>query len=314
MKHLSLLFTFLFLFESGLQAEERIHYTGKELADPQFHHGRLSPAIGIHNIQVMRANREYPSEANGNGWTYNHQPMLAYWNGTFYLHYLSNPIDEHVPPSRTLLITSTNGYDWSNPTVLFPTYPVPDGFTKEGYAPAKNLEAVMHQRSGFYISKEGVLLALGNYGIALDRKDDPNDGNGIGRVVRRIHADGSFGPIHFIYYNHQFHEKNTEYPYFERSKDKAFVKACRELLANPRQRMSWVEEADRNDPIIPLNKPYKAYCDYTLPDGRIVALWKHALTSISNNGGNHWDEPIERAEGFVNSNAKIWGLSFYKKG
>lgn len=307
MKHLSLLFTFLFLFESGLQAEERIHYTGKELADPQFHHGRLSPAIGIHNIQVMRANREYPSEANGNGWTYNHQPMLAYWNGTFYLHYLSNPIDEHVPPSRTLLITSTNGYDWSNPTVLFPTYPVPDGFTKEGYAPAKNLEAVMHQRSGFYISKEGVLLALGNYGIVLDRKDDPNDGNGIGRVVRRIHADGSFGPIHFIYYNHQFHEKNTEYPYFERSKDKAFVKACRELLANPRQRMSWVEEADRNDPIIPLNKPYKAYCDYTLPDGRIVALWKHALTSISNNGGNHWDEPIERAEGFVNSNAKIWG-------
>ena len=71
--------------------------------------------------------------------------------------------------------------------------------------------------------------------------------------------------------------------------------------------MGWVEEADRNDPLIPLNKPYKAYCDYTLPDGRLVALWKHALTSISTDGGLTWKEPVERAPGFVNSNAKIWG-------
>lgn len=59
--------------------------------------------------------------------------------------------------------------------------------------------------------------------------------------------------------------------------------------------------------LIPLHKPYKAYCDYTLPDGRLVALWKHALTSISSDGGKTWSEPVERAPGFVNSNAKIWG-------
>ena len=48
--------------------------------------------------------------------------------------------------------------------------------------------------------------------------------------------------------------------------------------------MQWVEEADREDPIIPLKKGYKAFNCYTLPDGRIVSLWKHALTSISEDG------------------------------
>ena len=71
--------------------------------------------------------------------------------------------------------------------------------------------------------------------------------------------------------------------------------------------MQWVEEADRNDPLIPLHKGYKAYCDYTLPNGDIVALWKHALTSVSKDGGLTWHQPVERAKGFVNSNAKIWG-------
>ncbi|EKC59543.1 hypothetical protein LEA_13305, partial [human gut metagenome] len=76
--------------------------------------------------------------------------------------------------------------------------------------------------------------------------------------------------------------------------------------ANPRYRMQWVEEADRGDKLIPLNNGYKAYCDYTLPDGRIVSLWKHALTSLSLDGGNTYTT-TNRALGFVNSNAKIWG-------
>ena len=63
-------------------------------------------------------------------------------------------------------------------------------------------------------------------------------------------------------------------------------------MDNPRYRMQWVEEADRNDPLIPLHKEYKAYCDYTLPDGRLVSLWKHALTSISEDGGNTWAQPV----------------------
>lgn len=287
---------------------DRIHYVGTELANPNAHDGELSPVVGVHNIQVLRANREHPDESNGNGWTYNHQPMLAYWNGQFYMHYLSDPVGEHIPPSQTFLVTSKDGYHWTNPTILFPPYKVPDGYTKPGRTDyAKNLMAIMHQRVGFYVSKEGRLIAMGNYGVALDKKDDPNDGNGIGRVVREIRKDGSFGPIYFIYYNHAFNERNTDYPYFKRAKDKGFVKACQEILDNPRYRMQWVEEADRGDSIIPLNKEYKAYNDYTLPDGRLVCLWKHALTSISMDGGYTWAQPVLRAKEFVNSNAKIWG-------
>lgn len=289
-------------------AQDRIHYTGTELANPAYHDGQLSPVVGVHNIQIMRANREFPDSSNGNGWTYNHQPMLAYWNGQFYYQYLCDPVDEHVPPSHTVLMTSKDGYHWTNPQIVFPEYKVPDGYTKAGRQDvAKNLIAIMHQRVGFYVSKSGKLITMGNYGVAMDKKDDPNDGNGIGRVVREIKKDGTYGPIYFIYYNHGFNEKNTAFPYFKRSKDKAFVKACQEILDNPLYRMQWVEEADRNDPIIPLNKEYKAFNYYTLPDGKIACLWKHALTSISEDEGNNWAEPVLRAKGFVNSNAKIWG-------
>lgn len=289
-------------------AQNKIHYTGSELANPAYHDGQLSPVVGVHNIQIMRANREFPDSSNGNGWTYNHQPMLAYWNGQFYYQYLCDPVDEHVPPSHTVLMTSKDGYHWTNPQIVFPEYKVPDGYTKAGRQDvAKNLIAIMHQRVGFYVSKSGKLITMGNYGVAMDKKDDPNDGNGIGRVVREIKKDGTYGPIYFIYYNHGFNEKNTAFPYFKRSKDKAFVKACQEILDNPLYRMQWVEEADRNDPIIPLNKEYKAFNYYTLPDGKIACLWKHALTSISEDGGNNWAEPVLRAKGFVNSNAKIWG-------
>ena len=290
-------------------AEDLIHYTGDKLSNPNRHDGGLSPVVGVHNLQTMRANRRYDLyHQNENGWTYNHQPMMAYWNGKFYMHYLSNPVDEHVGAGRTLLQTSDDGYNWTAPEVLFPVYPVPDGFTKDGVdGVAKNLDAVMHQRVGFYVSKSGRLLAIGNYGIALHPKDDPNDGNGIGRVVREILPDGTFGPIYFIYYNHDFNEKNTIYPNFRKSKDKGFREACQEILDNPLYRMQMVEEADRNDPMLPLKNPYKAFCWYTLPNGDIASLWKHALTSVSKDGGNTWYEPVNRAKGFVNSNAKIWG-------
>ena len=79
------------------------------------------------------------------------------------------------------------------------------------------------------------------------------------------------------------------------------------MLSNPRILMGWVEEADRGDALLPLKEPYRAYNDYTLPDGRLVGLWKHALTSISADGGRTWSRPVNRARGFVNSNAKIWG-------
>ena len=296
-----------------LHAYDRIHYTGTTLSNPERHDGGLSPVVGVHNIQILRANREHSTRAGNDGWTYNHQPMMAYWNNQFYVHYLCDPSDEHIPPSRTMLQTSKDGYTWTEPTILFPEVPVPEGFQKpDRLERAHNLIAIMHQRVGWYVSKSGQLWAIGNYGVAFDRKDDPNDGNGMGRVIREVKKDGTFGPIYFIYLNGNY-ERNVKsgtyksaFPFYTKA-PKDINKACEEILASPRYRMQWVEEADRNDPLIPLHKEYKAYCDYTLPDGRLASLWKHALTSISDDGGNTWAQPVERAKGFVNSNAKIWG-------
>ncbi len=296
------------LSASGAYAQDTVRYTGNTLSNVDYHHGQLSPAIGVHSIEVLRANREHPEMAEGSGWTYNHAPMLAYWNNKFYLEYLSDKTGESVPPGQTLLATSADGYNWSKPVVLFPPYKIPDGTTKEGHpGVAHNLYAVMHQRMGFFTSKKKRLLSLGFYGICLDDHDDPNDGKGIGRVVREILPDGNFGPIYFVHYNPKWNAKNTSYPFYTSSKDKGFIEACNELMANPLMMMQWVEETDRKDPLIPLKKEYKAFNFYHLPDGRVVGLWKYALTSISNDGGKTWPENAVRAPGFVNSNAKIWG-------
>ena len=72
-------------------------------------------------------------------------------------------------------------------------------------------------------------------------------------------------------------KKNTDFPYFKKSKDREFVKACQEILDNPLYMTQWVEEADREDPILLLKKGYKAFNCYTLPDGRIASLWNMRL-------------------------------------
>ena len=131
---------------TSASAQDRIHYTGTELSNPTYHDGQLSPVVGVHNIQLVRANREHPDVSNGGGWTYNHQPMLAYWNGQFYYQYLADPSDEHIPPSQTFLMTSKDGYNWTNPEIVFPPYKVPDGYTKTSRPgmQAKDLIAIMH--------------------------------------------------------------------------------------------------------------------------------------------------------------------------
>ncbi|MEZ2337345.1 MULTISPECIES: six-hairpin glycosidase [unclassified Mucilaginibacter] len=298
-----------FISMAGIaKAQDIVHYSGNTVANVDYHHGQLTPVIGVHSKQIFRANRKHPELADGYGFTYNHAPMLAYWNNTFYVEYLSDKVGESVPPGQTLLITSKDGETWSKPTVVFPQYKIPDGTTKEGYpGVAKDLYSVMHQRMGYYTSKSKRLLVLGFYGICLDGHDDPNDGLGIGRVVREVLPNGKFGPIYFIHYNPKWNEKNTSFPFYKTSKDKGFVQACDELMANPLMMMQWVEETNKKDPLIPLHKDYKAFNFYHLPDGRVVGLWKYALTAISTDNGKTWPTNASRAPRFVNANAKIWG-------
>jgi len=292
----------------SLQAQDTLRYSGAEKVNVDYHDGRLPMALGVHNLQVMRADRSHPDKENGRNWTYNHAPMLAYWNNTFYLEYLSNLVGEHVPPGQTLLLTSADGKKWSEPVVVFPPYKVPDGTKKPDLDNvAKDLYSVMHQRMGFYTSKKGRLFALAYYGISFFPKDGPNDGDGIGRVIREILPEGKFGPIHFIRYNHGFSAKNSQYPFYKTSKDKGFVEACNEILNNDLVVQQWAEESDKDDPLIKLKGEYKAFSYYYLPDARVVGLWKNGLTSISKDQGKTWEYAPLRAPKLVNSNAKIWG-------
>ncbi len=299
---------FLLVGTNSLVAQDTVRYTGNTLVNIDYHHGQLRMVKGVHNVQVLRANRAHPEMAEGFGWTYNHAPMIAYWNNQFFVEYLSDSIGESVPPGHTLLLSSKDGATWTKPAEIFPVYMIPDGTRKEGHeGVAKNLPAVMHQRMGFYVSSKKRLLVLGYYGICLEEHDDPNDGNGIGRVVREMGTDGKPGPIYFIHYNRNWNEKNTHFPFYTSSKDKGFVEACNELLSKPLMVNQWVEESDRNDPLITMKKDVKALSFYHLPDGRAVALWKNALTSMSSDEGKTWLYNPTRAPKFVNSNAKIWG-------
>ena len=97
----SVLTILLIINYSLLIAQDTVRYTGTTLSNVDYHHGQLSPAIGIHNIQTMRANRADKNTTTS--WTYNHAPMLAYWNNTFYLEYLSNPVGEHIAPGTNII-------------------------------------------------------------------------------------------------------------------------------------------------------------------------------------------------------------------
>lgn len=276
---------------------EPVRYIGGVSIDLAPHDGRLRPPVGVANYQVMRANRSHPEMADGFGWTYNHAPMIAYWNDTFYLEYLSNPQDEHIAPGQTLLATSRDGRNWSAPEVVFPPYeppkgtPMPKGY--RGY--------MMHQRMGFYVAPDGRLLVLGFYGHA----EDPFGKGGIGRVVREAYRDGGYGPIYFIRYTShaEWNEKNTSYPLYNRSADAGFVEACQALLADKLMTLQWQDEdCTRGD----FYSEVEALSYYHRQDGNIVALWKWSLAALSTDGGGTFSKPVKLPT-ITMDGAKQWG-------
>jgi len=305
-------------------ASEPVKYVGERQPDKRFYDGGLPHAVGVHHFQVLRANRGHPSEDGEIGWTYNHQPFLAYWNGRFYLQYLSNLFQEHTPPGRTLLTTSENGRDWATPMVVFPEYALPEIKTEDSVIPA-GTKAVMHQRMGFYVAPNGRLLTLAFYGYCATPRNSPNAGNGLGRVVREIRKDGGFGPIYFIRYNRHagFNESNTSYPYYKTSRDEGFVKACDALLSDKLVTLQWWEE-DRGkdgffalDPGAAENAAYfsasittskgagKALCYYHRPDGVVVGLWKNQYSALSADNGQSWTK-IALSKTLWTCGAKVW--------
>ncbi|MCC5804690.1 MAG: hypothetical protein JJU00_00050 [Opitutales bacterium] len=253
--------------------------------------GGLRWAVGTHNIQTYRANRTTPTHADGLNHTYLHAANLAYWNGRFYLHYLSAPVSEHETPTDTSVMTSEDGVHWDDPRLIFPAMTLPDGS-----------QTLTHQRMGFYVAPDGRLLSLAFHGEA----PSPNNGEGIGRVVREIYEDGSFGPIYFIRYNsHPGWDpaKAAEYPFYKDSPDEGFVAACDALLEDKLTTAQWWEEDRSEDGFYTVSG--RALSWFRQPEGRVVGIWKGAQISYTDDEGQSWERP-GAAPGFWRNGSKYW--------
>ncbi len=293
-------------------AKEPVRYVGEDHTDKRLYDGGLRHAVGVHAYQVYRANREAPPEGGNVGWTYSHAPMLAYWKDRFYLQYLSDLKEEHVPPGRTLLMTSKDGRHWTAPRVIFPVYSLPEVRYGDWHVPA-GTPATMHQRMGFYVAPDGRLLTLAFYSYSPTPRIGPNRGHGLGRVVREIHEDGTFGPIYFIRYNRHagWDETNTGYPFFKKSPDAGFVAACEALLADKLMTLQWWEDDRSDDGFYPIDHEQatafepKALSWYHRPDGVVVGLWKRGVVSLSADEGRSWT-PLVEAKTLWTNGAKVW--------
>jgi len=253
--------------------------------------GGLRPVVGVHNLQVYRANRTAPAHADGLTDTYLHAPMLAYWKGRYWLQYLSGPVSEHQSPCASSLMSSTDGLGWDAPRIVFPSLPLPDG-----------KHTLAHQRMGFYVAPDGRLLTVG----FLGREPSPNDGTGFGRVVREVRADGSFGPIHVLREN--VHSSipgfKLPYPSYRDASDAGFVTACEALLADHLMTVQWWEEEQLDETNFYRFRG-KAASLVTRPDGSVLGIWKNRIVGVTRDRGESWQRR-SFAENVPSNGSKYW--------
>jgi hypothetical protein len=252
----------------------------------------------------LRANRTHPPDVNHRGYTYNHQPMLAWWNNRFYLEYLGAHHNECDDGTEAFLTSSEDGIRWGAPVVLFPSIE---------YESWKR--TIAHHRMGFFVAPSGRLLAMSFYGIPRGQYRLPNDGFGLGRAVREIYRDGSLGPIYFLrYMPHRGFTEETNarwYPSYRKSLDKGFVEACEALLANKLVTLQWWEEDRSEDGFYSLKgsseyTTLKALSYYHRKDGAVVGLWKFRWAALTFDEGRSWTPPVKLAS-FLYEGAKVWG-------
>ena len=289
--------------------EAPIRCHNREKADIRFQDGGLPYVVGTKNYQAVRADRSSAEEAYT--WTYNHAPMIAYWKGKFWIEYISNPVGEHIPPSRTMVTHSDDGKKWSVPQIIFPPLTVS---AKPYCGPGRNLvmestiSCVMHQRMGFFVSSADRLLAVGFYGISPDPEIAPNNGYGIGRVIREIYEDGTFSDIYYIRknrYSGYEADENLYFPWYQECSDKGFSEACEELLGNRIIRQQWWEEERFDEAFFSLHEG-KAISCYTLPDGHVMGVCKNSMAGIADREGKTWDG-LKVCPTLETSTGKVWG-------
>lgn len=285
--------------------EEPIRYIGQpKIVDQHYHDGQLRPAIGVCSYQAFRANRTHATGEDGSKNRYNHSPMLAYWNDTFYLCHIASEYKEHGVPTQTYLSSSKNGKDWKKPRLIFPAIE---------YQPGKLTIAT--QRMSFYVAPNGRLLVTTFLGIPGGKSAGPNTGNGIGRFVREIYKDNSLSPIFILRYmpHAGYTEENTSQwaPAYKKSSDPGFLNACESLLSNTLMTEQWWEDDRSTDGFYRLDDSVpgfecKGMCFYHRKDGKVVGLWKLGHAALSDDEGQSWSRPVKILSK-PTAQAKEWG-------
>lgn len=232
---------------------------------------------------------------SNHNWTFNHSPMIGFYRGKFYVSFISNPIHETIAPSKVMISTSNDSKLWDEPKVLFPPY----------FIDNTNTFANLHHRIGFHTDNNGRFFALAYYGISRNEDDFPNNGYGVGSVIREIYSDGNFGPIYFLKLNKGRSEKNINYPLFTYSEDLDFIATCKELLNDPLFQMKFNEELP--DETLNNMKGLKAFSYYNIGK-EVIGFWKwgfvtqgetenslsrpYKIKNVEVNGGKIWAEKI----------------------
>ncbi|HRQ51278.1 MAG TPA: six-hairpin glycosidase, partial [Agriterribacter sp.] len=141
--------------------------------------------------------------------------------------------------------------------------------------------------------------------------EEPFQEGGIGRVVREIYKDGSFGPVYFIRYESyaRWDEANTGFPFYTRSKDTGFAAACEAMLNNKLMVLQWKDEDDGNDTLYAGNRNddhLSALSYFHRKDGKVVMLWKKSKAALSNDEGATFSTPV-KVPTLLMSGGKNWG-------
>jgi hypothetical protein len=278
-----------------------LQYLGPGLPDRWAPDGHLMYSPGVQNIQISRANRKYPpdlppAEENHLGWTYQHHIGIGCWKGKLYAVWDMTHKDEDIPPCHVVYSTSTDGFTWSKPRDLFP------------YGQAYNL------RFYFFHSSNGRMLAFGAGNFATD---DLREAEKEILLVREITAHHRLGEVYTL-----IKPGPGSPPFFEESKDKGLVAACREAVNNRplleqqdygvllgERRMKWHDEKNWPGGKIGGFGDFwvfgKSQCFYHRGDGTLVSISKMGFVTQSRDEGQTWSLPVI-PKGLVGGSGKLW--------
>jgi len=282
-------------------AELPMQYIGPPLPDRWAPDGHLMYSPGVQNIQISRANRKYPpdlapAEDNRPGWTYQHHIGIGCWKGKLYAVWDMAHKDEDIPPCHVVYSTSSDGFTWSKPRDFFP------------YGQAYNL------RFYFFHSSNGRMLA---FSAGFFPTDDILEAKKEILLVREITADHRLGEVYTL-----IKPGPGTPPFFDKSKDKGFVAACREAVNNRplleqqdygvllgERRIKWHDAKNWPGGEIGGFGGFwvfgKAQCFYHRKDGTLVSVSKMGFVTQSRDEGQTWSLPVI-PKGLVGGSGKLW--------